>query len=260
MYCNNCGEKGHVFKGCKDPIISCGIILLRGIYEPLVFPVQSKFVSALMVRRKDSMCYTEFLRGKYNTLDTNYIKKLVSNMTIQEQKQIIEHPFDTLWTMLWGIGKDCHSIEYELSKEKFNNLNRKELVTSVASKYTDPEWGFPKGRRMKGETDLDCAIREFNEETNISPDAYEVCKDLKFVESFAGTNGVKYMHIYYVAKLVSSLSINLTQKFTPMQQKEISGVAWKTLSEAKSITRPHYVERKELIHTIEKTIETLVEK
>jgi hypothetical protein len=45
-----------------------------------------------------------------------------------------------------------------------------------------------------------------------------------------------------------------------MQQKEISGIAWKTLSQAKAITRPHYVERKELIHTIEKTIETLVEK
>jgi len=68
------------------------------------------------------------------------------------------------------------------------------------------------------------------------------------------------MHVYYVAKLVDSTSINLTQRFTSMQQKEISGIAWKTLSQAKAITRPHYIERKELIHTIEKTIETLVEK
>ncbi len=260
MYCNNCGEKGHVFKGCKDPIISCGLILLRGIYEPLTFPIKSDNVSALMVRRKDSMCYTEFLRGKYTTVDMPYIKKLISNMTVQEQKQIVDYPFDNLWTMLWGQGKDCHSMEYELSKEKFNNLNRRELVTSAVSQYTDPEWGFPKGRRAKGESDLDCAIREFNEETNIPPEAYEVCKNLKFTESFSGTNGIKYMHIYFVAKLVSSTSINLSQRFTCMQQKEISGIAWKTLSQAKAITRPHYVERKELIHTIEKTIETLVEK
>ena len=256
MYCNNCGEKGHVFKGCKDPIISCGLILLRGIYEPLIFPVKSDTVSALMVRRKDSMCYTEFLRGKYTTIDMPYIKKLISNMTVQEQKQIVDYPFDNLWTMLWGQGKDCHSMEYELSREKFNNLNRRELVASSVSQYTDPEWGFPKGRRAKGESDLDCAIREFNEETNIPPEAYEVCNNLKFVESFSGTNGVKYMHIYYVAKLVSSSLINLTQRFTSMQQKEISGIAWKTLSQAKAITRSHYVERKELINTIE----TLVEK
>jgi hypothetical protein len=181
-------------------------------------------------------------------------------MTIKEQKQILEYPFDSLWTLLWGQGKDCHSMEYELSKEKFGIINKKEIVEQAVSNYTEPEWGFPKGRRMKGESDIDCAVREFNEETNIPSDAYTVCKDLKFVETFSGTNGVKYMHIYYIAKLVSSGSINLSQKFTPMQQKEISAISWKTLAESNTITRPHYIERKQLIHTIEKTIETLVEK
>ena len=260
MYCNNCGEKGHVFKGCKDPIISCGLVLLRGIYEPLVFPVSSKTVSALMVRRKDSMCYTEFLRGKYSLGDPTYMKKLISNMTIAEQKRIAEEEFDTLWTLLWGPGKDVHSMEYEISKEKYSTLNRPELIKSCASTYTEPEWGFPKGRRARGESDLDCAVREFNEETNIPASSYAICKDLKFIETFAGTNNVKYMHIYFVAKLVTSTEIDIKQPFTSMQQKEISAIAWKTLAESKTITRPHYVERKNLISTIEKTIETLVEK
>jgi len=260
MYCNNCGEKGHVFKGCKEPIISCGLILLRGIYEPLVFPASPKTVSALMVRRKDSMCYTEFLRGKYSLGDPTYMKKLISNMTITEQKRIAEEDFDTLWTLLWGPGKDVHSMEYEISKEKYNTLNRPDLIKSCASTYTEPEWGFPKGRRARGESDLDCAIREFNEETNIPSSSYAVCKDLRFTETFAGTNNVKYMHIYFVAKLVTSTEIDIKQPFTSMQQKEISAIAWKTLAESKAITRPHYVERKNLISTIEKTIETLVEK
>ena len=260
MYCNNCGEKGHVFKGCKEPIISCGLILLRGIYEPLVFPVNPKTVSALMVRRKDSMCYTEFLRGKYSLGDITYMKKLISNMTIAEQKRIVEEEFDTLWTLLWGPGKDVHSMEYEISKEKFNTLNRSELTKSAPSTYTESEWGFPKGRRARGESDLDCAIREFNEETNIPASTYAICNDLRFTEVFSGTNNVKYMHVYFVAKLVSSKEIDLKQGFTSMQQKEISAIAWKTLTETKEITRPHYVERKNLISTIEKTIETLVEK
>jgi hypothetical protein len=68
------------------------------------------------------------------------------------------------------------------------------------------------------------------------------------------------MHIYFVAKLVASAEIDLKQQFTSMQQKEISAIAWKTLVESKAITRPHYIERKNLISTIEKTIETLVEK
>jgi 8-oxo-dGTP pyrophosphatase MutT (NUDIX family) len=260
MYCNNCGEKGHVFKGCKEPIISCGLILLRGIYEPLVFPENPKNVSALMVRRKDSMCYTEFLRGKYNLADISYVKKLLSNMTIAEQKRIKEDEFDTLWTSLWGPGKDIHSMEYELSKEKFNNLNRVELITSSPSVYTEPEWGFPKGRRARGEADLDCAIREFSEETNIPSNSYSLSPTLQFTETFSGTNNVKYKHIYFVAKLVKSEDINLKQGFTSMQEKEISAIAWKTLAESRAITRPHYIERKNLINTIEKTIQTLVEK
>jgi 8-oxo-dGTP pyrophosphatase MutT (NUDIX family) len=32
---------------------------------------------------------------------------------------------------------------------------------------TEQEWEFPKGRRKLGEKDFQCALREFNEETNI---------------------------------------------------------------------------------------------
>ena len=84
MYCNNCGNRGHVFRSCPDPVISCGILFIRGIYEPLKLPINSKEVSVLMVRRKDSMSYMEFIRGKYETTDNEYIKKQLSNMTIEE--------------------------------------------------------------------------------------------------------------------------------------------------------------------------------
>lgn len=245
-----------MFKTCKDPIISCGIILLRGPFEPLVFPVNPAIVSLLMVRRKDSMSYTEFLRGKYNSLDTPYIKKLLSNMTIDEQSRIATEEFDSLWTRLWGVGKDCHSIEYEISREKYNSLPRKKLVEQTPSTYDEPEWGIPKGRRMKGETDLQCGIREFHEETNIPESAYTVTP-ICLTETFAGTNNTQYKHIYYVAKLTSSAQINLAQKFTAMQQKEISAVEWKTIAECKKLIRPHYVERKRLIEEMERIIAKL---
>jgi 8-oxo-dGTP pyrophosphatase MutT (NUDIX family) len=256
MYCNNCGKEGHIFKTCKDPIISCGIILLRGIYEPLVFPVNPKNASILMVRRKDSMAYIEFIRGKYNSLDTTYIKKLLSNMTIAEQNRIATETFDALWTALWGVGKDCHSIEFEMSREKFNSLSRKKLVDEARSIYEEPEWGIPKGRRMKGETDLQCGVREFTEETNIPESAYEVTTHC-LTETFFGTNNTQYRHVYFIARLISSSQINLKQKFTPMQQKEISAIAWKTFDECKTLIRPHYEERKRVIEEIERIISKL---
>ena len=256
MYCNNCGGKGHVFKTCKDPIISCGILLLREVSEPMKLPNDPSLVSVLMVRRKDSMAYMEFIRGKYTLNDMEFVTRLISNMTVREQFAISNETFDSLWTKLWGPGKDTHSIEYENSKKLYDELDRKSIVESVPSRYNEPEWGFPKGRRMKGESDLECGIREFWEETNIPRESYDVIPSLEFTEIFTGTNNVKYKHVYYVALLKNSLMVNTGSKLTTMQRKEISAVSWKTLNECKNITRPHYVERKQLIAELEQKIQT----
>jgi 8-oxo-dGTP pyrophosphatase MutT (NUDIX family) len=256
MYCNNCGGRGHLFKTCKDPITSCGILLLREIFEPMKLPNNPTNVSVLMVKRKDSMAYMEFIRGKYPMDSLNLVKRLISNMTIHEQKRIATEDFDTLWTDMWGKGRDTHSIEYEVSKRQYDTLDRDTLVKENASKYTDPEWGFPKGRRMKGETDIECAVREFWEETNIPSEAYEVIPTKSYIEIFTGTNDVKYKHVYFLAVLKDSTLINTTQKLTPMQKREVSEVSWKMLKQSKDITRPHYVERKKMLETIEREIQT----
>lgn len=256
MYCNNCGGQGHVFKTCKDPITSCGLLLLRGLYEPLKLPTDPKDVSVLMIRRKDSMSYMEFIRGKYDPKDMNYIRTMFSNMTVDEQKVIVSEDFDTLWTRLWGQGRDTRSMEYEIAKENFNSIDRKSLVSQFPSKFAEPEWGFPKGRRSKGESDLECAIREFIEETNISVEAYDVIPDVWFTETFRATNNIMYRHVYAVALLKDSSAINLSQKLTTTQKREVSAVAWKTLRQAREITRPHYIERKRMIGDVERAVST----
>ena len=65
--------------------------------------------------------------------DEEYICKLLSNMTQEEQLRLIETPFEMLWTRLWGPGNDQHSLEYEQSKVKFDSLKRFELITKAMS-------------------------------------------------------------------------------------------------------------------------------
>ncbi len=255
MYCNNCGGRGHAFKTCKDPITSCGILLLREIYEPMKLPNTSSNVSVLMVRRKDSMAYMEFIRGKYDLHSLNLVKRLISNMTIEEQKKITTENFDTLWSAMWGKERDTNSTEYEISRKQYDALDRSGIVKENISKHVEPEWGFPKGRRMKGESDQECAVREFWEETNIPAEVYEVIPSMSYTEIFTGTNDVKYKHVYFVALLKDSKLINTSQKLTPMQKREVSAVSWKTLKEAKIITRPHYIERKKIVETLEREIQ-----
>ena len=143
------------------------------------------------------------------------------------------------------------------NEEKFNKLkDNKFFDNELINDYDEPEWGFPKGRRNRGESDVECAKREFWEETNITDDTYTIDENLKFVETFRGTNNILYRHIYFVALLKSSKTINTKQKLTYMQSKEISEVGWKTLSECRNVIRPHYVERLNLLTQVERMIAT----
>jgi ADP-ribose pyrophosphatase YjhB (NUDIX family) len=250
MFCNNCGGKGHLFRTCRDPVLSCGIMLV----DTAKLPVEPKDVRVLMVRRKDSMSFAEFMRGKYDLNDKEYILRLFRNMTIKEQASVVTESFDTLWKSLWG--EDRNSSDYPVSKEKFEILDRIEFMKNNLSCYTEPEWGFPKGRRIRGESDMDCAIREFTEETNIPREAYVVLKNIVLEETFTGLNNIRYRHVYYVALLKHPEMINLTQKFTTMQRREISGIAWKTFSECELLIRPHHIERQSMVDQLKDIVKT----
>jgi 8-oxo-dGTP pyrophosphatase MutT (NUDIX family) len=218
--------------------------------------VDSKEVSVLMVRRKDSMAFMEFVRGKYDFGDQDYVKMLLSNMTILEHQLISKKNFENLWRKLWGNARELESEEYRFAHTKFNSLSIDELLGETPAKFKDPEWGFPKGRRMRGESDVDCAIREFYEETNIESSAYKVFPDINFNETFVGTNGICYRHTYFVALLKDSKQFTLNQSLTAVQRREVSAVEWKTLKECRNITRPHYAERKKMISELEKRVKT----
>lgn len=250
MYCNNCGEKGHVFRGCKDPVLSCGIVLL----DAATIPTNTQTSRVLMIRRKDSMSFAEFMRGKYDPADTDYVGRLLSNMTMSEQADVLNRSFDELWCQLWG--ENDGSNEYLQSKEKFGSLDRAALVTRFASVYPEPEWGFPKGRRVRAETDLECAIREFGEETNVPRESYVVLNNILLEETFTGLNGIRYRHVYFVALLTKPEMVNLTQKMTYMQRREISGIGWKTFAECRDYVRPHHIERAKMIDSLTEIVRT----
>ena len=248
MYCNNCGGKGHLFRSCKDPVLSCGILLI----DKPSLPVNSDNTRILMIRRKDSMSFAEFMRGKYDPEDIPYVSTLVKNMTLKEQAAVASDSFEALWRHMWG--DDRMTSDYAQSREKFNTLDRVSLMRNNISEYTEPEWGFPKGRRMRGESDLACAIREFDEETNIPRDAFVVLKNMILTETFMGLNNVQYKHVYFVALLKHDVSIN--QKLTPVQRREISGIGWKTFEEAEGLVRPHHIERRGMLDQLRSVIET----
>ena len=67
-YCNNCGNYGHVYKSCRHPILSYGILLYTEGDD-------GGKKQIIMVERKDTLSYIEFLRGKYKFIE--YINRII---------------------------------------------------------------------------------------------------------------------------------------------------------------------------------------
>ncbi len=270
MICSNCGGLGHLYRHCNHPITSFGCIVFRLRYDTTT---NCMFPEYLMVQRKDSLAYVEFIRGKYDLKNLTYLATLFSNMTGLEHCKILTNTFDDLWRALWSPNGRQFMKEYTAAKHNFDILRQGYLirgadgkvlrvdaahfVNTVPDKLDETEWGFPKGRRNFFEDDKRCALREFREETGINLAQIRILRDLKPVEEiFSGTNRLRYKHVYYVAKFVSN-GQDHEALFDPTnrhQAREIRDVRWFPYKEAQDKIKACNVERKELLKRINSVI------
>ena len=116
-----------------------------------------------------------------------------------------------------------------------------------------PRWGYsefelPKGRREIRENDLECAKREFEEETGYNDEEYTVINDCKpLYEIFTGTNGVDYKHIYFLAILHKNIDKPKICNDNFFQKSEIKSLGLFTQKESLSLLRDYDVEKKKII-------------
>lgn len=241
-FCNNCGKNGHPFHQCKNPITSMGIIAFREGVDGIEY---------LLICRKDSLGYVDFLRGRYDLDNKDYIMKIINIMTYSEKENLLTKPFSQLWKELWG---DFIGIQYRgeerLSQSKFEALKKgvivgderyclNELIKDSVGTWEDPEWGFPKGRRNFQEKDFECASREFSEETGYRCDDIDIISNmLPYEENFTGSNFKSYKHKYYVGKLIT----NAIGK-SDFQATEVSKLSWVSYDNALKLIRPYNLEK-----------------
>jgi len=283
--CLNCGKYGHIVKFCKEPILSCGIICfninslfcnqinkhMNSYFNNIEINITDynllhlnnllqnselllsyyNIVKILMVRRKHSLNYIEFIRGKYE-LETLKDKNIFKLMSYDEIQKIKTNDFNLLWNELWTVTANdkIYKKEYNLSKTKFNILKKNNFYNLLDSMndfiYTEPEWEFPKGRKNMYENNLNCATREFTEETHIDLNLLNIIESLNITEDYVGTNMKNYRHIYYLANSMTEIEVSQDN----VQLNEIGDIAWFTIPEAIEKIRPYYNSKINLIQQI----------
>lgn len=213
-------------------------------------------IKFLLIRRRNTLGYIEFIRGRYTQNETDYLISLFEQMTPEEIDKINDKSFDELWDELWKCTSDnkLYEHEYELSKDKYTALkngvfpdNLKFYTKNIKPIYESPEWGFPKGRRTRYEKNLECARREFEEETDFDEDDYIILDKLFHLEeTFTGTNSIIYKHIYFAGISINDKipSININNH---SQIIEIGDIGWFTYKEVCDLIRPSHTHRIKLL-------------
>lgn len=273
--CANCGHHGHVYRICNEPITSFGVICCR------VRNDAAPVLEYLMVQRKDSMSYVEFVRGKYNLYNRAYILCMFGGMTQEERARLLLWSFEEIWIHFWQNEQQrSFTKDYAHSCNRFTQLREGIQIKSLdgdggsselfsiqigmdatEALHADTEFGFPKGRRNMSESDIRCALREFSEETGAPARSVEIFPRLKpMEEQFIGSNGIAYRHCYFVANLRRDAAVlNEMQSNTSIpvnlrnciQIREIKAIAWFDSAHVMANIREQYYERRLMFHNLD---------
>ena len=344
LFCMNCGKNNHGYAQCQEPLSSYGIICFSRDSDASSDSPNTGEYQIVMVRRRHTMSYVEFLRGKYDVNNAEYLVELFSGMTRTEIEFITANPdFERLRRDL-GMDnnwKRSYKAEYDNSELKFNYILNLGILANIirtvnhiwgeefaevgnqtsglvgnqtsglvgnqtsglvgnqtsglvgnqtsglvgntdsapvekfwgarlaelrtrfnpegsdGKLHAEPEWGIPKGKRQNKETDLQCAIREFQEETQLSAVgggcSLLVYKNIiPLEEVYKGGNGVEYRHIYFIAELVAPVaSSNLKDSLGARKQietdEEIGAVGLFNMQEGLGQIRDYHVSKKNII-------------
>lgn len=280
VFCCNCGKYGHKYSNCNDPITSLGIIAIKltddDDYNNFINYFKNDYIfnftktnsinnnillnikkykdkfKFLFIRRKKTLGYIEFIRGRYNVLQSNTYKILFHQMVLDEINEIVNNDFDTLWNNMWNNNNKNYKNEFSDSKLKFdelkNNLEFKKFIIKIKLEYKNPEWGIPKGRRIFLEKNIRCACREFEEETSLQSDDYKLLNNIPAIsEIFYGTDNILYKHIYYFALCKNDIDVKIDVN-NKSQMEEVGDIGWFNYEECIKLIRPYHNKKKDIIN------------
>lgn len=98
-------------------------------------------------------------------------------------------------------------------------------------------WGFPKGHVENGETEVETAMREIKEETNID---VEINENYRYIERYSPEEDVEKDVVFFVAKKIGGE--------IKVQEEEVKATEW--LSPREAVERVTYESSKRIMNDV----------
>lgn len=206
---------------------SIGIALFRRL--------PGKPVEILCVRKRSTYAFHSFVHAQYKSTSDAHVLRLLNDMTPDEKLDLLSLNFNHIWYKIWLTGT-FRATFYAICKQKFElnfTMDNGARLERLVKESTNGElvWEIPKGKRDPHEPPHECAMREFEEETDIKPSQYKfVHIDGSPTKSFTHyDDGVSYTNTYFIA--VATQDITPTINFNNEHQiTEVSAIEWFNMS------------------------------
>ena len=195
---------------------------------------KTRRTEALLIHKRFTYAFADFVHGHYSRNSDREAVILLDNMTIEELVLIWSLRFDWMWFMVW-----IDAIKEELYTKKWSKFEStwlrrdggrrlRNLITR-AKKVGTIWWEFPKGKKQTNrESNIDCAIRELEEETGIKKKEYRLIPGVVRRHSYI-QGGIRYAQVYYLGMAKENLSNceNFSVSFRKISQiAEVSEIRW----------------------------------
>lgn len=210
-------------------------------------------IEVIMVKKRYTYHFFNFVFGRYKNNDAT-LKEMFDHMSFAEKIDIVSLQFEQMWYRIWLANpKKNFDISDEYSKkttvlplgkiyetfyskqERFHKnflqdhgRRLKKLVSM--SQASEIPWEFPRGGKQNDETDLDCAIREFGEETGINSEKYRILSQTPIVQT-TKDGQIFYKHIYFLAEPIIPINEPKINYNSFEQISEIETVGWVSYNE-----------------------------
>lgn len=231
----------------------------------------------LMIKKRYTYHYFNFVFGHYKKYNNKQLHYLFNNMTFGEKIDILSMRFSNIWYRLWlsDPEKNCDIVNSSTRRDelreshnksdefKYRNLKcyfrkkskfeaiflrdggkrLKRLINNSSNSVTP--WEIPKGGMDENELPLECAKREFEEETCIHPDHYTILWNVDPIIVSHKDDDIIYRSIYYVAHLNNNSIWHPKVRFdTHTQISEIEEVRWISLEEIKFLNLSNVIKNR----------------
>lgn len=219
----------------------------------------------LLVRKRHTYAFITFVFSNYDTRSNDEVLRLLNKMTAEEKLILRSLDFKMIWYHVW-LTDEARPVQelvrsdplirllksksqpdmgsYIAAKNKFESAfkhdNGKRLKELIAiSKSVQPLWEIPKGQRNGHESDIQAAIREFQEETSIPPQHYRLFPNES--RSFTFIDDIKYTYTYWLAFTRRNIVPRID--FRTEQPAEISDIKWMSIEDIRRVDATGQLER-----------------